>query len=504
MKKYLTSAFIITLVPCVCTAATDRVAQLMREKQQKMEQLEKCTGSAKGLMIAGVSTLGLTAVGVAGNIAEASVIKKYDQQIEATDKKIAKTEQEIEDKKQRNLEREIRAEEREKAIQEEERQKHLLINVARQDLEVMRATPAKPGARLVTHGYEMEELPSDIRQEMAMVVADFMKGCWALKEDASSGIADVNLSPEGMKDAGYYESISSRPADYELTDLSEHEIAICKVTAVKAGFILNADGTVSAANIGLKAANVEKENIVMTTGSGAGGTKNTKSSDTAKTDTAKGSKIKEKSNDSESAKATENKEDIKTGAGSDETKSKGAEQGSAKVVSQEGQAKSKKDVKTSSGEVSAAALDVNSMVKGGIKRAQTIDDNTFAGIQVSTVQGKALVNLLASKNGQSLKYESVTTGIFEDNKLVYTDKSNGDTIVFHFEDLTEHSQGTRKRSVFRAVCNIMGGSYYGPNGYNTEHKCSMGDADRCKLFQDEFKKIYTEQSVYMPGCAFSD
>ena len=73
MKKYFLFGLIVAIMPSICFGASARYTQLVREKQRKMAELEKCMGATNGLKIAGLSTLGLTAVGVAGNIAEAVV-----------------------------------------------------------------------------------------------------------------------------------------------------------------------------------------------------------------------------------------------------------------------------------------------------------------------------------------------------------------------------------------------------------------------------------------------
>ncbi|MCR4917500.1 MAG: hypothetical protein K5912_00975 [Alphaproteobacteria bacterium] len=44
------------------------INQLIAEKQRKVEQLEKCSKKVKGFKIAGISTIGLTTAGIAGNI----------------------------------------------------------------------------------------------------------------------------------------------------------------------------------------------------------------------------------------------------------------------------------------------------------------------------------------------------------------------------------------------------------------------------------------------------
>ena len=88
MKKYFLLGLIVAIVPNICFGGGARYTQLVREKQRKMEELEKCMGSSKGLKIAGLSTIGLTAVGVAGNIAEAQKLQEYDDAIAKKNKDI--------------------------------------------------------------------------------------------------------------------------------------------------------------------------------------------------------------------------------------------------------------------------------------------------------------------------------------------------------------------------------------------------------------------------------
>ena len=99
MKKYFFPILLISILPGIAFGASARFTQLVREKQQKMEQLEKCMGASKGLKIAGISTLGLTAVGVAGNIAEAKMIKTNEKTIEKKNKEIESTQKALDDKK---------------------------------------------------------------------------------------------------------------------------------------------------------------------------------------------------------------------------------------------------------------------------------------------------------------------------------------------------------------------------------------------------------------------
>ena len=99
MKKYFFPILLISVLPGIAFGASARFTQLVREKQQKMEQLEKCMGASKGLKIAGVSTLGLTAVGVAGNIAEAKMIDSNTKTIAKNTEKIKTAQEDLDNAK---------------------------------------------------------------------------------------------------------------------------------------------------------------------------------------------------------------------------------------------------------------------------------------------------------------------------------------------------------------------------------------------------------------------
>lgn len=60
---------------------TNEIRGLMEEKERKMQELEKCDGKRKAFMIAGISTVGLTAVGVVGNVVLANKNKKLSEEI---------------------------------------------------------------------------------------------------------------------------------------------------------------------------------------------------------------------------------------------------------------------------------------------------------------------------------------------------------------------------------------------------------------------------------------
>ncbi|MCQ2571882.1 MAG: hypothetical protein MJ165_02700 [Alphaproteobacteria bacterium] len=105
IKIFSVFCSLMIFVPYAVSAAAyydprdSEISRLTAEKQRKYAELEKCAKSVKGLQIAGISTIGLTAGGVALNISQANKSKTLDNQINATNLQIEKKEQEIEDKR---------------------------------------------------------------------------------------------------------------------------------------------------------------------------------------------------------------------------------------------------------------------------------------------------------------------------------------------------------------------------------------------------------------------
>lgn len=97
---FLFLLFGITL-NCFADSYDVRIAELTQQKLAKMQELEECGKSVKGFKIAGISTIGLTAVGVGGNIALANKQAKLDEEIESVENSIAEKECEIESEKKK-------------------------------------------------------------------------------------------------------------------------------------------------------------------------------------------------------------------------------------------------------------------------------------------------------------------------------------------------------------------------------------------------------------------
>ena len=74
---------------------TPQIQQLLQEKQDKIAALEKCEGKKQGWMIAGVSTIGITAIGVAGNLALAKKSKDTDIKIQSEKSELGNVKKEL-------------------------------------------------------------------------------------------------------------------------------------------------------------------------------------------------------------------------------------------------------------------------------------------------------------------------------------------------------------------------------------------------------------------------
>ena len=122
MKKSV-SIFTITVVGIMSVAQTygapmtPQIQRLLDQKEEKVKKLEECEGKKQGWMIAGISTIGLTAVGVGVNIAQASKSNRLSNEIDAT-----KTELERQERNLSEINSQIAQKEREKA--ERERAEH--------------------------------------------------------------------------------------------------------------------------------------------------------------------------------------------------------------------------------------------------------------------------------------------------------------------------------------------------------------------------------------------
>ena len=116
MKKYI--SIISMFVACFAINATAvpmtaQIRDLIQQKEEKIKKLEECEGKKKGWMIAGISTIGVTAVGVAGNIILANKsseltneIAASKQTLDAKKDKLSELQQQAAEKERKKVEEE--------------------------------------------------------------------------------------------------------------------------------------------------------------------------------------------------------------------------------------------------------------------------------------------------------------------------------------------------------------------------------------------------------------
>lgn len=97
---------------------TPQIRNLLEEKEEKIKALEQCDGKRKGWMIAGISTIGLTAVGVGVNIAQSSKSNKLSDQIDNANQELQRHETHLTQIQSQISEKERAKAEAEKAARE--------------------------------------------------------------------------------------------------------------------------------------------------------------------------------------------------------------------------------------------------------------------------------------------------------------------------------------------------------------------------------------------------
>ena len=205
MKKNFAVALLISIIPSLCFGASARYTQLVREKQRKYDELQKCLGTTNGLKIAGVSTLGLTAVGVSTNIAQSETKKSYDKKLERADEKLNNIKKQI-DNKDTNTDKNA----------------GLTIKQAvENDIKYIKNSDAKPGSTLVLNGYQYKNLPVELSIQVKDAVDGWVKRCEAW--EGRDGIQTVEPY-NGATDR----TLSTLTADNETTNETD-PIAECKL-----------------------------------------------------------------------------------------------------------------------------------------------------------------------------------------------------------------------------------------------------------------------------------
>lgn len=88
-------AGVMCIVPTFGAQMTPQIQRLLDQKQEKIKKLEECEGKKQGWMIAGISTIGVTAVGVGLNIAQASKRNRLDDEIDTARHDLEKKQEDL-------------------------------------------------------------------------------------------------------------------------------------------------------------------------------------------------------------------------------------------------------------------------------------------------------------------------------------------------------------------------------------------------------------------------
>ena len=221
MKKQISFILIGLLVPCICMGQSAKYTALVRQKQTKMAELQKCMGTNENLKIAGLSMVGLTVAGIAGNIAEAKTLQEYENKIDKTDEKIIKTQQDIDNKK-------VEAQKLEERKQQQLKESNGLENVVARDINAIIASYGVVGSQAVSHGYYPEQLPSDLFERFKSAMVGYLNACRGLINN-NSGITNVSIDQITVNTWNTKTAIPSMAHDTILENLNPNLLAECRV-----------------------------------------------------------------------------------------------------------------------------------------------------------------------------------------------------------------------------------------------------------------------------------
>ena len=124
MKKSISilAIIVVGVMPAISgygAQMTSQIQRLLEQKEEKIKKLEECEGKKQGWKIAGISTIGLTAVGVGVNIAQSNKSDQLSdeidlnrQQLERQQEKLSRIETQIAQKEHEKAERERAEKER--------------------------------------------------------------------------------------------------------------------------------------------------------------------------------------------------------------------------------------------------------------------------------------------------------------------------------------------------------------------------------------------------------
>ena len=204
MKKIL--GLCVALCPMIANADTldNRIASLIAEKNAKIAELEKCQKATGNLKIAGITTLGVSAIGVAVNIGEAVSLNKLDDKIDVAQAQKADLDQQIGDARAAKLAAERAAKEAEQKAREELLAVRAEDNTcgpdSEQEIDVnlknfLNASQAvyvngKWVASICANGYERKDVKKCTRDGQVIEYADVCEA--VVEEDVADSAEEVN------------------------------------------------------------------------------------------------------------------------------------------------------------------------------------------------------------------------------------------------------------------------------------------------------------------------
>ncbi len=490
MKKYSISFLLLLITPCVCFGSSARYTQLVRQKQQKMEQLEKCMGSNKALQIAGVSTLGLTAVGVAGNIYEAKMIKDNQKTLEKKEATITEKTDELKKKGDDLTKAEADLENAKKSWEDA----RTLEKIVEQDIANITSLDVGIGSKVVTSGYDPSALPAGgQKNRLASAIIGFIRKCKQLK---GNGIKNVSLSDADNPTWQNNDGTISADAMTKYWDKTDEFIVMeCKLIECEESTPYRAGDEC-----------VEKETTAI----------EEKSAPTAVAAPAAPVEKTKKGNKSDEAKKEEPKKLIQEKAALkepkkcnkttlDQVKAKDGivEDGKCKVTTCKGNLRKTKDglscecpgndykwdagKQTCVQETPVAPVVKNEKLSNGSDKPENIDD--FKDVKVTFNQGVALANLYAEKYRLNFDCESGYKPGSDD--YLTCRESSGKKYVFHFDSLTGGSDNT---PVLKVLCKMYSGTDIKRIGGN-KILCQGIDLGLCDHMNGSLKKVLPNVSA---------
>jgi hypothetical protein len=219
-----------------------------------MAQLEKCMQSTKGLQIAGLSTIGLTAAGIAGNIYEATVITKNKNKLDSLDtntesetktttppnkdaKPITITQPKTTTKPnedtnpititQTKTTTSLNKDKKDIVITATTPTPKTVKQIVENDIATINSTTVQPGAKIYTHGYYVTQLSRELNYDIFIAMVDaFMEECLKLREQSGLEKIDAIQNPE-YRDSSV-KSLPKLKDDDILTDSTKHLFYTCE------------------------------------------------------------------------------------------------------------------------------------------------------------------------------------------------------------------------------------------------------------------------------------